>query len=99
MIRALAMISIGAGILGLGACGAAAARYPEEPRNIFLSGCAQGAITMPMCECIIKKIEAKYSFEEFSKQSVAFAQTGTADQAFLAFGTAAEAQCTANPNS
>ena len=67
--------------------------YPAEVRAMFLSGCQKTSTgRREMCECILAKIEKRYTFEEFSVIEASMRENKAPDQ-FIEFLGGARAAC------
>lgn len=66
--------------------------YPQDTVDAFLKSC-QGAGSSPaFCTCVLKKVEAKYSFEEFKTIEGEIAD-GKPSKEFLAFTEKSRTDC------
>lgn len=51
-----------------------AAGYPEKDRQAVLTSCKASGAPAQVCECALKKIEAKFSYAEFKEWNTALEQ-------------------------
>lgn len=70
---------------------AAGKSYSESTRNQFLKSCSEGVET-PICECVLKKLEAKYSEDQF-KNNEDKLRVGIEDKAYVQFIVDATTTC------
>lgn len=67
--------------------------YPQSTVDAFLNSCQQAGSDLTFCSCVLGKVQAKYTFEEFSvieSQLVA----GDPPDEFVEFTGKARAECT-----
>lgn len=57
--------------------------YPAASKQAFINGCVQSA-PKAKCECAFKKVQDKYTFEEFKQAENQAQQTGQAPADFIA---------------
>ncbi len=69
--------------------------YPEEVRDEFLKSCQGAGSDVKLCTCLLDKIQAKYSFEEFTVMELKLS-SGDPPEEFVQFVGGAKAQCTRN---
>ena len=71
---------------------ATAKSYPQETIDAFLKSC-QGAGSEPsFCACVLDKVQAQYTFEEFAKIESQI-QEGEPSREFIQFSEKARAEC------
>jgi hypothetical protein len=71
----------------------ASREYPRETADAFLESCEEAGSTGSFCTCVFEKVQAKYTFEEFSViESKLIA--GTPPEEFVEFTGKARAECT-----
>jgi hypothetical protein len=64
-----------AAFAALSACGqGAGAGYPENNRQAFLTACKTSGAPGQLCDCALSRIEAKFSFAEFTEWDKALQQ-------------------------
>lgn len=62
-------------LAALAGCGGQApGGYPEKDRQAVLTACKGGGAPEQVCECALKKIEAKFTYAEFSAWNTALEQ-------------------------
>lgn len=67
--------------------------YPQSAVDAFLNSCEKAGSDRAFCTCVFEKVQAKYSFEEFSViESKIIA--GTTPDDFIEFTDKARAACT-----
>lgn len=65
--------------------------YSEPTRSEFLKSCAEGVET-PICECVLKKLESKYSEDQFKNNEQSL-KSGVEDKAYVQFIVDATTTC------
>ncbi|MCQ2062022.1 MAG: hypothetical protein MJY99_01615 [Fibrobacter sp.] len=70
---------------------AAGKSYSESTRNEFLKSCTEG-VEKPVCECVLKKLEAKYSEDQF-KNNEDRLKVGIEDKPYVQFIVDATTTC------
>ena len=76
-----------------GANSAGNREYPRETADAFLESCEEAGSTGPFCTCVFEKVQAKYTFEEFSVIESKL-MAGTPPPDFVEFTGKARAECT-----
>jgi hypothetical protein len=66
--------------------------YPKETVDAFLKSCQGAGSDLPFCTCVLNKIQAKYSFEEFKALESKLAE-GVPPEEFLEFTTRSRTDC------
>ncbi len=66
--------------------------YPQDTVDAFLKSCQGAGSTAMFCSCVLKKVEAKYTFEEFKAIEGEIAD-GNPSKEFLAFTEKARTDC------
>ena len=70
-----------------------ASGYPQSTVDAFLGSCQQAGSDLTFCSCVFGKVQAKYTFEEFSViESKLVARTPPEE--FVEFTGKARAECT-----
>lgn len=70
---------------------AAGKSYSEATRNNFLKSCSENVET-PICECVLKKLESKYSEDQFKKNESRLS-AGIEDETYVQFIVDATTSC------
>lgn len=65
--------------------------YSEPTRSEFLKSCSEG-VEKPICECVLKKLEAKYSEDQFKNNEQSL-KIGVEDKAYVQFIVDATTTC------
>lgn len=66
---------IGMAVLAvLASCNQAAGGYPEKDKQAVITACKGTGAPAQVCECAMKKIEAKYTYAQFSEWNDALEQ-------------------------
>lgn len=65
--------------------------YSESTRSEFLKSCSEG-VEKPICECVLKKLEAKYSEDQFKNNEQSL-KIGVEDKAYVQFIVDATTTC------
>lgn len=71
----------------------ATSAYPQSTADAFLGSCQKAGSDLTFCSCVFAKVQAKYTFEEFSiieSKLVA----GNPPEEFVEFTGKARAECT-----
>lgn len=71
---------------------AEARAYPQESVDAFMTSCEEAGRDAAFCTCVLGKIQAKYSFEQFSEIESQI-QAGEASKEFVDFSEKARAEC------
>lgn len=71
----------------------AASGYPQSTVDAFLSSCQQAGSDLNFCSCVLGKVQAKYTFEEFSVIESKLV-AGDPPEEFVEFTGKARAECT-----
>ena len=71
---------------------AARTEYPQAVKDEFLRSCESAGSNAKFCACMLDKIRAKYSFEEFSVIESEIS-AGTPPDEFVEFSGKARAEC------
>ena len=66
--------------------------YPQDVVNEFLKGCEGAGSDRRFCGCMLAKVQAKYSFEEFSAIEAKISAGEPPDE-FVEFSGKARAEC------
>jgi hypothetical protein len=66
--------------------------YPQEVADEFLSSCEEAGSDGAFCKCMLEKVQAKYSFEEFSVIEAKL-NAGKPPDEFIEFSGKARAEC------
>jgi hypothetical protein len=66
--------------------------YPQEVADEFLSSCEEAGSDAAFCKCMLEKVQAKYSFEEFSVIEAKLTAGKPPDE-FIEFSGKARAEC------
>jgi hypothetical protein len=66
--------------------------YPQDTVDAFLKSCQGAGSTPAFCTCVLKKVEAKYTFEEFKTIEGEIAD-GSPSKEFIAFTEKARTDC------
>ena len=67
--------------------------YPQSSVDAFLNSCQEAGSDLTFCSCVLAKVQAKYTFEEFSViESKLIA--GNPPEEFVEFSGKARAECT-----
>jgi len=67
--------------------------YPQSTVDAFLSSCQQAGSDLTFCSCVLGKVQAKYTFEEFSVIESRLV-AGDPPEEFVEFTGKARAECT-----
>ena len=67
--------------------------YPQSTVDAFLSSCQQAGSDLTFCSCVLGKVQAKYSFEEFSVIESKLIADDPPEE-FVEFTGKARAECT-----
>ena len=67
--------------------------YPQSTVDAFLESCEKAGSNNAFCTCVFEKVQAKYSFEEFSVIESKL-MAGTPPEDFVEFTGKARAECT-----
>ena len=67
--------------------------YPRETADAFLESCEEAGSTGTFCTCVFEKVQAKYTFEEFSVIESKLV-AGNPPEEFVEFTGKARAECT-----
>ena len=67
--------------------------YPQSTVDAFLGSCQQAGSDLTFCSCVLGKVQAKYTFEEFSVIESKLV-AGTPPEEFVEFTGKARAECT-----
>ena len=70
-----------------------ASTYPQTTVDAFLESCQEAGSDESFCSCVFAKVQAKYSFEEFSVIESKIV-AGTPPEEFVEFTGKARAECT-----
>ena len=66
--------------------------YPQETVNAFIESCESAGSSKTFCTCVLDKVQAAYSFEEFTAIEEEI-QAGEPSNEFLDFTAKARAEC------
>lgn len=72
---------------------AVARSYPKSAADAFLESCENAGSDGAFCTCVFQKVQAKYTFEEFSVIESKLV-AGTPPEEFVEFTGKARAECT-----
>jgi hypothetical protein len=90
---------LGAAVLA-GCGGSGGKPFPESERKAFVQSCSSAGSPSAACECALKKIEAKYSYEEFAAWSMSLqTSSGGVDNPIAQESIKIMIGCVSNPNS
>ena len=67
--------------------------YPPQVTEAFVESCEKAGSKRDLCECLLEKIQQKYTFEEFSVLESKLAG-GRAPDEFLEYMGKSRAECT-----
>jgi len=67
--------------------------YPRSTADAFLESCEKAGSNSAFCACVFEKVQAKYTFEEFSVIESKLV-AGTPPEDFVEFTGKARAECT-----
>jgi hypothetical protein len=67
--------------------------YPQSAKDAFLNSCEEAGSDQAFCNCVFEKVQAKYTFEEFSVIESKIV-AGTPPEDFVEFTGKARAECT-----
>lgn len=70
---------------------AAGKSYSEDTRNDFLKSCSEN-VEKPICECVLKKLESKYSEDQFKRNEKSLS-VGVEDKSYVQFIVDATTSC------
>lgn len=69
-----------------------AAGYPQETQDAFMDSCESAGSDEAFCTCVLEKLQAKYSLEEFTAIEKQI-KSGETSKDFIEFSTKARAEC------
>lgn len=69
------------------------ASYPQSTVDAFLKSCQGAGSDLAFCTCVLNKVQANYTFEEFAAIETKMA-AGSPPQEFLEFTGKTRAECT-----
>ena len=67
--------------------------YPQSTADAFLNSCQKAGSDLTFCSCVFAKVQAKYTFEEFSVIESKLV-AGDPPKEFVEFTGKARAECT-----
>ena len=67
--------------------------YPRSTADAFLESCEEAGSSGDFCTCVFEKVQAKYTFEEFSVIESKL-MAGAPPEEFVEFSGRARAECT-----
>ena len=67
--------------------------YPRSTVDAFLESCEKAGSSSAFCNCVFEKVQARYTFEEFSAIESKLV-AGTPPEEFVEFTGKARAECT-----